>query len=758
MATVFLSYAREDTVRVRPLAAALEKDGHIVWWDEQIAGGDQFTQAIQDALDKADAVVVAWSKTSVQSAWVRDEAAHGRDSGKLVPVSIDGSLPPLGFREYQAIDLSSWSGRNAKPLDPVKKAIAAKGGRKGRKRKAEVAKPTTRSRPRHIWAIAATAAVAAVTAVGLVASGVVDTPLSATREQPPSIAVLPFTDLSPARDKAYFAEGVAEEILSTLAAEQGIRVLGRSSARQIGRDGDPGEWRKKLGITHLLEGSARSAGDQLRVNVRLIDTSDRRQLWEEEYQGRPADIFAVQDQIAGAVVQRLRGTLGAGNVRAAMPTDAETFQAYLAARSLTRTRNVESLKEALELAEGLVRKDQSYAPGHALIAELHHLLSDAYNAYGTVPADEARKRAIPHAREAIRLAPDAPEGYAALGVVTSHSDSIAPLKRAIALDPSRAEVRMWLGFRLNELGRHDEALTQYRAAADIDPLNFAPIVRFVHALAAAGRQQEALGVVQRYVARGGDEALRYPMLIEIANWQADPSAVVAHGRAGLAEGSLHHDYFRLFVAAALNAVGQGKQAASILPANFQSYHAPYYTGDLQRLRRNINRDGTEIWKSKAAGFAFTHLARERDWPALARLFDGRPFSLAAFCEQWPNYAGVFAMALQAERRPAEARNVLQCLRARLAIESRMTERLPEGWPGDFEFRRATLSALENKPTDALRWLERAVGAGWLGQPYSSRLADYPQFDSIRSDRRFAALQRRIDSKIAKERTELLAQR
>lgn len=758
MSTVFLSYAREDSHRIRPLVAILEKDGHIVWWDEQVAGGDQFTQAIQDALDKADAVVVAWTKTSVQSAWVRDEAAHGRDSGKLVPITIDGSLPPLGFREYQTIDLSSWNGRSSRQVAPLRKAIAAKAGRRPAEPGAQPAEAAARrSRPGWLWSIAAAAA-AAVAAVGLVATGVIDNPVAAPGEEKPSIAVLPFADLSPERDKAYFAEGVAEEILSTLAAEQGIRVLGRSSARQIERDGDPGELRKRLGITHLLEGSARSAGDQLRVNVRLIDTSDGRQLWEEEYQGRPADVFAVQDQIAGAVVQRLRGTLSPGNVRAATPTDAETFQTYLAARALTRTRHVESLREAFELANDVVRSDPNYAPGHALLAELHHLLSDAYNAYGTVPADQARKRALPHAREAIRLSPGAPEGYAAFGMVTSASESIPPLKRAIALDPSRAEVRQWLGFSLNELGRHDEALAQYRASADIDPLSFAIVVRFVHALAAAGRHQEASAIVQRYLARGGDEALHYPMLIEIATWQADPSAVVEHGRGGLARGALRHDYFRLFVAAALNTLGFGDQAAAILPANFQAYHAPYYAGDLQRLRGNIRRDGAKVWKSKAAGFAFIHLARERDWPVLVNLFDQKPLAFAEFCEQWSNYAWPFAMALQAEGRQPDARKVLQCLRSRLGVETRQKARLPEAWPGDLEFRRATLSALDHKPSDALHWLDRAASRGWLGQPYSNRLTDYPQFDELRADRRIVALQERIDTKIARERAEVLALR
>ena len=111
MAKVFLSYDRDDTERARPVALALEKAGHAVWWDLHIRGGEQYTKVIDEALKAADAVVVLWSKYSVESAWVRDEAAAGRDTGRLVPAALDGTDPPLGFRQFQTIDLSQWRGR-----------------------------------------------------------------------------------------------------------------------------------------------------------------------------------------------------------------------------------------------------------------------------------------------------------------------------------------------------------------------------------------------------------------------------------------------------------------------------------------------------------------------------------------------------------------------------------------------------------------------------------------------------------------------
>ena len=111
MAGVFLSYDREDSDRARQVALALEKAGHEVWWDLHVRGGAQFSKVIEEALKAANAVVVLWSKHSIESTWVKDEAAVGRDTGRLVPVTIDGTEAPLGFRQFQTIDLSRSRGR-----------------------------------------------------------------------------------------------------------------------------------------------------------------------------------------------------------------------------------------------------------------------------------------------------------------------------------------------------------------------------------------------------------------------------------------------------------------------------------------------------------------------------------------------------------------------------------------------------------------------------------------------------------------------
>jgi hypothetical protein len=116
MAQVFLSYDRDDGAKARAIAQALERAGHSVWWDLHVRGGTQYAKVIDEALKASDAVVVLWSAQSIESAWVRDEAAAGRDSGRLVPVSLDRTEPPLGFRQFQTIDFSQWKGRGRPAL------------------------------------------------------------------------------------------------------------------------------------------------------------------------------------------------------------------------------------------------------------------------------------------------------------------------------------------------------------------------------------------------------------------------------------------------------------------------------------------------------------------------------------------------------------------------------------------------------------------------------------------------------------------
>ena len=132
MGAIFLSYARADRGCAEKLAHVLEEAAHEVWWDRRLDGGEEFSAEIEAALDKSDVVLVAWSKDSVKSRWVRDEAAVGGDTGRLVPVSIDGTVPPMGFRQFHTLELSGWKGgkrdkRTAELLHSVERRLRASG-------------------------------------------------------------------------------------------------------------------------------------------------------------------------------------------------------------------------------------------------------------------------------------------------------------------------------------------------------------------------------------------------------------------------------------------------------------------------------------------------------------------------------------------------------------------------------------------------------------------------------------------------------
>ena len=245
---VFISYARVDRARVKPIADALSAAGHEVWWDAMIEGGSAFAKAIEHQLDAADAVIVAWSATSVESDWVRDEAGRGRDRKRLVPVRLDGTEPPLGFRQYHAVDLSRWNGRRDAPeLAGVMRGVATAAQRPDTP--TSVAKANGPSRRSLL--IAGGSAVAVAGAAGLFVwhpwgrSGASN-----------GVAVLPFANLSGDPAQAYFSDGLSEEIRSALTRNAQLKVAAPTSSNTFrGQDKDVRQIAVQLGVSFLLEGS-----------------------------------------------------------------------------------------------------------------------------------------------------------------------------------------------------------------------------------------------------------------------------------------------------------------------------------------------------------------------------------------------------------------------------------------------------------------------------------------------------------------------
>lgn len=572
----------------------------------------------------------------------------------------------------------------------------------------------------------------------------------------PVIAVLPFSDLSPSGDKAYFTEGVAEEILGSLASDPDIRVIGRSTALHFkGEKPDVAAIRRSLGVTHILEGSALIVGSQLRMNVRLVSTAEGTQIWSNQFQRPLTDIFAVQDEIARTVAQRLKGALGTSRVTTfGEEPRVEAYDLYLAARSLMRTRSPQTLGKALDLARNVVAVDPSYAPGHALYAELLFLLSDDSSSYGTIPVERARAIGIPHARKAVELAPDRAEGYGALGLILPRHRAIEPLRRAIALDPARAELRVWLGVALTEVHRVGEAFEQYRAAAEVEPLWPVALNRLVQTLSASGRQEEARAEVQKYLARGGEEAQALRFMTIIARSVPDLSQAIRYGRAAMAKDP-DVPFAAHYVALDSYMLGLGPQALAVQPQDGHVYSRLLFAGDRSRLLAQIRRDGAGVWSRPDYPVALYALGAVRNWPALAALYDSLPAELM-LCRRQQGAAALVMLAHVKIGRTAKARQIGSCLEPLLDQLARSQWRSTIQDAGSHEFAQASFAAVTGRNAEALNWLDQAVEGGWLGEYFSSRLSDFPQFDVLANHPLYTRIQKRIDAKIATERTELLA--
>lgn len=748
MASVFLSYSREDAAKAKSLAQMLEKAGHEVWWDRHISSGSEFSGEIELALKRADAVLVLWSNAAIASPWVRDEATEGRDSGRLVPVVLDDSRPPIGFRQFQAMDLSSWSGRGTpKQFAELLLVIDGKDGLP------RVEPPPQRPIASKHRRLAVPLFAAAAAALLLLSAWLFWSWSDRAAAETPTIAVLPFADLSPQRDKAYFSEGVAEEILSVLARDPGIKVIGRSSSRQFhAANGDLGGIRKALGVTHVLEGSARTAGDDLRMSVRLIDASSGRQLWAEDYQRKMSNIFAVQAEIGQAVAQKLSGSLSRDVQGAArQSTGVDTYTLYLAARAKMRERTGPSLRQALKMTRQVLASDPNYAPGHAIYAELLWLLSD--DNYGDYPIAQVWPVARRHAQRAIQLAPGQPEGYAALGTVPPVDQAVAALKKAIQLDPSRSELRLWLAAAYQEMGRNEEALELHREAAAMEPI-WAPAVRnLAQNLAASGKAGEAEALVRQFEARGGSPAQAALTRSQIAWIQGDLSEAIRHTEAVMridravvsaspAQPFLYHD------------LGFFERAAAL--SSDEPRFRLFVTGRYRELADKVRAEG--LWGKAATFLSMDALAFSRDWAAIEKLYDQRPKEAADLCvhEDGPTFLIHVATALKARGRQSDAAGLLACAKRIIAIQDGGPAYSSYYPPYFLAALKGQVLALEGKQAAAMQEMNRAFRLGFY-TPNASGLNFHPALDAFRGTPEYAALGAALKRRTTSERAQVLQQ-
>ncbi len=298
---------------------------------------------------------------------------------------------------------------------------------------------------------------------------------AAAPSAPASIAVLPFVNMSSDKEQEYFSDGLAEEILNSLAKIPGLHVAGRTSAFQFkGKNEDLRVIGQKLNVATVLEGSVRKEGNRARITAQLIKVDDGFHLWSETYDRELNDIFAVQEDIARSVAGSLKVALLGEKTAASAPrdTNADAYSAYLQGRYFLERRSQENMEKALGYFEQAIKLDPSYAPAWVGVAETHN--SQAI--FGYASFTEAFRKARAEAEHALTLDRNLASAYWVLGYVRLAHDwdwvgADASFKRALALEPGSANLVRASADLALALGHTEEALALSRRAVELDPLS-----------------------------------------------------------------------------------------------------------------------------------------------------------------------------------------------------------------------------------------------------------------------------------------------
>jgi adenylate cyclase len=397
MADVFVSYARTEEAMAERVADALRADGYEVWRDDQLPAHRAYADVIEERLKAAKAVVVLWSAEAAKSQWVRAEADAARAWGTLVQATSDSSIPPLPFNQIQCADLTGWDGSGD-----------AAGWRKLRNSVAVLVGPPpaeTKGKP---------------------------------RRRQLCVCVLPFANMSGDAEQEYFSDGITEDITTDLSKISALGVVARNTAFTFkGKSVDVADIARKLGVSHVLEGSVRKAGGRVRITAQLIEGDTGEHLWAERYDRDLEDIFAIQDEISKAIVSALKLKLLPQEKKALEQrgtTNAEAYNLYLLARQYWVTGNhgdPRREERVMRICSRAVEIDPYYGQAWALLA-----IAQSNLRYGF--------------------------GYEV-------DDGVAAAHAALAIDPTNAEAHCAMARRLEERGRDEDALAELRKGLELNP-------------------------------------------------------------------------------------------------------------------------------------------------------------------------------------------------------------------------------------------------------------------------------------------------
>ncbi len=430
-----------------------------------------------------------------------------------------------------------------------------------------------------------------------------------------AIAVLPLANMSADPENEYFADGMTEEIINALAKVPGMQVASRTSSFAFkGKEVDVRQIGEKLGATSVLEGSVRKVGNRIRITAQLISVDNGYHLWSETYDRQLEDVFAVQDEIARAIVDALKLRL-AGDAAQVVPAtkDLEAYTQYLKGRFFFAKLSEPALRKALDLFEHALLRDPGLARAYAGIADVWCNLADDW-----VAPDEAYPRAKAAAERALQRDPELAEAFTSIGKVLcwhewDFAGAEASLARAVELSPSYAEAHYVHGTALPLVGRLNDAIDTMAKALKLDPLSVHYCEWLSRFLLYAGDYDAAIAQGQRALEM--DEVwLRAPHYIgaaHLAKGELD-AALTWFRRAQALEKSVRS--YDAMIVRALAALGQQEEAEAIMTRLEEASRHQYMRsevlamghaalGDMDRAFTALER----AYQARSSGLIYLHL-------------------------------------------------------------------------------------------------------------------------------------------------------
>jgi adenylate cyclase len=450
VADIFLSYARESAGTATRVAAALRAQGYTVWFDEELRAHQAYADVIASELDAARAVLVLWSEDAARSQWVRSEANRAREKDKLVQLRLDGARLPMPFDQIQYAQIAN----------------------------AELSGIEWRSVTGAIDALVHGEREAAPA-----------TPPSSQANRIPSVAVLAFRELGP-KSGDYLGEGIAEEILSSLARLPDLRVASGTASE------------RSLQVDACLEGSVRRSGERARISVRLVDTQTGFARWSETFDRTMSDVFAVQDEIAQAVAAALGVILldrEAQSIGGAASRDSQANDLALKARHLARQELVAERRMAADLFRQAIGRDPEFALAYAGLADV--LVPIAR--WHLNDWEEIAREALDAARSAVALAPNLADAQLALGaaLALAHDpEAQQAYARALALSPHDAGIHYRAARYFVLCGDKAGAIRHYERAFGLAPDDYRYVVFALQEYQALGDEAGERSCLQRSAA------------------------------------------------------------------------------------------------------------------------------------------------------------------------------------------------------------------------------------------------------------------